>query len=90
MEPMWFYDEADDADEWRSFRQQAQALEAEHLRLRTALRDAEAALRERPEDSARSRLVDELRSALEEMERKAPWLASDLALELALWGVPHG
>lgn len=96
MRPIWSYDYWDmvgmlvDEEEWRTFRQEAQYLEKEHLETRVALRDAEAALRADPGNEELKAQVEELKSWLEELDRQAPWLTSDVPVEMALWGMPHG
>ena len=87
-EPMWFFDE--EGEEWQNFRKEAQDIEQEHLRLRVALRDAEAALRTDPGSEDLQARVQELKKKLEEMEKKAPWISAEYPLEVLLWGVPHG
>ncbi len=90
MEGMWFYDEAGELEEWQTFRKGAQELEKKHLEIRVALRDAEAGFRANPGDEALEARVKELRKRLEELDKQFPWLASDVPVEILLWGVPHG
>lgn len=90
MDPMWFYDEAGELEEWQAFRKEALPLEREHLEIRLALRDAQAALRADPKNENLEARVIFLTKRLEEIERKAPWISSDVPLEISLWGVPHG
>jgi len=87
-EPMWFYDEPEEL--WRAFREEARHLEREHLEIRTALRDAEAALRACPEDGHMIARVKYLTRRLSHLETVAPWLSSEVPVEILLWGVPHG
>jgi DNA-binding transcriptional regulator GbsR (MarR family) len=87
-EPMWFYDEADEL--WQTFRKETQPLEREYLEIRALLRDAEIALRAEPENEHLTARVKYLRKRLEELEKKAPWIAADTPWEVLLWGVPHG
>jgi hypothetical protein len=86
---MWFFDEAEDLEEYQAFRQEASRLEKEHLELRVALRDAEAALRSDPENEDLRSRVKELEQKLEKLVQRAPWLTSDIQIEYALWGPPH-
>ncbi len=90
MEAMWFYDEQ--PEEFKSFRQEALALEKAHLETRVALREAEAARRADPKNEDLETRVAELKKHLKELDRQAPWISSssDMPVELALWGVPHG
>ena len=90
MDAMWFYD--DPPEGFKSFRQEALALEKAHLETRVALRDVEAALRADPDNEDLKTRLAELRKHLKELDRQAPWISSaaDMPMELALWGVPHG
>ena len=90
MVAMWFYDEAGELEEWQTFRKEAQHLETEHLEIRVAMRDAEAAFRADPDNEDVKARVEELQRRLEELDRQAPWISSDVSVEIALWGVPHG
>jgi len=90
MDPMWFYDEMGDQEEWQAFQKEILPLEKEYLAIRVALRDAEAALRGDPGNEALGIRAKELRRRQEEMERSAPWICSDYPWEFLLWGVPHG
>lgn len=87
-EPMWFYDEPDEL--WQTFRKEGLGVEREHLEIRTALRDAEMALRTNPEDEYLKARAKYLRKRLEELDKQAPWISSDVPTEVLLWGVPHG
>lgn len=86
-EPIGFYGQARAPKEWRSFRKEVLSLEREHLQLRLALRDAEESLHADPRDEALKARVDELKKNLEELERQAPWISTDVPVEMALWGV---
>ena len=90
MEAMWFYDEAEELEGWQTFRKEAQHLEKEHLEIRVALRDAEAALRADPGNEDLKARVVGFKKRLEELDRQVPWISSDVPLEILLWGVPHG
>lgn len=90
MDPMWFYDEAEQMEEWQAFRQETLRVEKEHLEIRVALRDAEAALRADPGNDDLKARVAELKKRLEELDRQASWICSDVPMEILLWGVPHG
>jgi hypothetical protein len=87
-EPMWFYDEPEEL--WRTFREEARGIEREHLEIRVGLRDAELALRTKPEDEYLKARVKYLRKRLEELEKQAPWISAEVPIEVLLWGVPHG
>ena len=75
-----------EAEEWQAFRKMAQPLENEHLEIRVALRDADAALRANPGDEYLKTKVAYLKKRLEELEKKAPWISSDASWEILLWG----
>jgi chromosome segregation ATPase len=84
---MWFYD--DQSEDYKTFRKEAQALEKEHLELRQLLQEAEKNLQAEPENENFQAKVRYLTKRIKGLEEKAPWLASGLLLEYALWGVPH-
>jgi hypothetical protein len=84
---MWFYD--DQSEDYKNFRQEAQALEREYLELRILLRAAEANLEADPDDENLQVKVRYLTKRIKGLEKKAPWLASGLMPEYAIWGVPH-
>lgn len=90
MDPMWFYDEAGELEEYQTFRQETLRVEEDHLKIRVALRDAEAALRAVPGNGDLKARLEELKKRLEALERQAPWIVSDVPMEILLWGVPHG
>ncbi len=81
------YNPALKREEWKTFRKEAQFLETKHREVRVALRDAEAALRADPENENLQARVDELKKRLEEIERLAPWLSSEVPMEIQLWGI---
>jgi len=90
MEGVWFPDEAEAMEGWYTFRKEMALIEGEHLEIRVALHEAEAALRNDPENESLTARVKYLRKRLAELERKAPWLSSDIAAEVLLWGGPFG
>jgi SspJ family small acid-soluble spore protein len=90
MDPMWFYDEMGDQEEWQAFQKELLPLEKEYLAIRVALRDAEAALRDDPGNDRLQGQVEKLRERQAETERRSPWISSDYPWEFFLWGVPHG
>lgn len=87
---MWFFDDAEELEEYQTFRRQDQPLELEYLKLRVALRAAEVALRAHPEDKEREAEVAEIKEKIAALERRAPWLTFDYPVEYLLWGPPHG
>ena len=84
---MWFYD--DQSDDYKEFRQKAQALEREYLELRQLLRRAEENLQADPDNEDFQAKVDYLTKRIKGLEEKAPWLTTGLMMEYALGGVPH-
>lgn len=89
-DPMWFYDEAGESEEWQTFRKMTLSLENEHLEIRVLLREAETALRADPGSEDLKARVKYLKKRLDELDKKAHWISSDVPLEILLWGVPHG
>jgi prefoldin subunit 5 len=84
---MWFYDDL--SEDYKNFRKEAQALEKEYLELRQLLGAAEASLNADPADENLQAKVRYLTKRIKDLEAKAPWLASGLMPEFALWGAPH-
>lgn len=87
---MFFFDEADELDEYQTFRRPDQPLELEYEKLRVALRDAETALKGNPMDTAPAGRVAEIKDRLTALEKQAPRLNYDYPVEYRLWGPPHG
>ena len=87
---MWLYDDAQDMQEFQALRKEVKRLEKEYLDLRTQLRDTVAALRSDPDNEYLKAKVEYLRKRLKDIERKAPRLAADHPLEIALFAPPHG
>jgi uncharacterized Zn finger protein len=87
MDLMWFYDEV--PEDYRDFRQRAQALEQEHLETRTALKEAQAAQKAEPDNPSLQTRVTELEAKLADLDKRAPWISQGLPLEMLLWGSPH-
>ncbi len=90
MEGIWFPDEAEELEGWHAFREETVLIERKHLEIRVALRDAEAALRDDPGNENLRARVKYLQKRLKGLERQAPWIASDIAMEVFLWGGPYG
>jgi hypothetical protein len=86
----FFSDEAGELEEYQIFRQQDQPLELAYKKARVALQDAEAALREHPEDKSRQSRVAELKERLPALARQAPWLNLGYPAEYLLWGPVYG
>jgi len=87
---MFFFDDAEDLEEYQAFRKKDQPLELVHLELRVALKEAESFLGAHPEDREAETKVGELKRKLAELERQAPWITLDYPLEFLLWCPPHG
>ena len=87
---MWFFDESEDMEDYQAFKREVLRLEREYLEYRALLRDAEKELRENPEDENLRARVNYFIKRLKDLERQGPWLSSDLPMEYALWGPPHG
>lgn len=90
MDAMWFYDDAGEMEEYQAFRKRALHLENEHLKMRVAMRDMEAALRADPGNEDLRNWLKEIKKKLEELDRQAPWISSNVPVEVLLWGAPHG
>ena len=84
---MWFYD--DQSEDYKNFRKEAQALEREYLELRQLSQKAQKNLEAEPGNENFQAKVKYLTQRIKDLEEKAPWLASGLMIEYALWGVPH-
>lgn len=83
----WFYDEL--PEEYRRFRREAAPVEREYQELRQLLAAARQALAHQADNPELQARVAYLEKRLRHLESKFPWLTSDIALEYALWGVPH-
>ncbi|MBM4274296.1 MAG: hypothetical protein FJ134_07535 [Deltaproteobacteria bacterium] len=83
----WFYDEI--PEDYRNFRRLATPLEREYLELRVLLRNAEAALKDAPDNEKFQAQVKYFRKRVADLEGKHSWLAEEIAKEIGLWGVPH-
>jgi hypothetical protein len=65
-------------EDYQEMRRAALALEAQHLQIRVALRDTEAALRSDPDNEEHKARLEDLEKSLEKLNREAPWLNSDM------------
>ena len=83
----WFFDDL--PQEYKDFRQYAQAVEREYEELRQVLRATEEELCTREADPNLLARATYVRKRLHGLESKFPWLVSEQLLEFALWGVPH-
>lgn len=87
---MWFYDEMEEMQDFISLRKEIRHLEKEYVEIRVLQRDTIEALRADPDNKYLQAKVKYLNKRLKDLERKAPRLSSDVPLEIALWGTPHG
>lgn len=87
---MWFYDEAGEMKDFQDLRKDIRRLEKEYLEIRILLRDSEEALRADPDSEYLQAKVKYLKKRLKDLGNLAPRLSSDVPLEIALWGTPHG
>jgi hypothetical protein len=87
---MWFYDKAGEMKDFQDLRKDIRRLEKEYLEIRTLLRDSEESLRDDPASEYFLAKVKYLKKRLKDLEKLAPRLSSDVPLEIALWGTPHG
>ena len=87
---MWFYDEAGEMEAFQALRKEIRSLEKEYLELRKLLSNAEQALRSDPDSQYLKAKVLYLKKRINDLDKKAPRLSSDVPLEYALWGPPHG
>jgi hypothetical protein len=87
---MFLYDDAGEMEEFRIYQREVRGLEGEYLEIRILLRDAEEELRADPESEYLNAKVKYLQKRLKDLEGRAPRLAADHPLEIALWAPPHG
>lgn len=87
---MWFFDDAREMAEYQAVRQESRRLEREYLEVRTVLQEAEAGLRENPEDEFLQARVRYYRKRVSDLEAKNPRLMEDCPLEVSLFLPPHG
>lgn len=87
---MWFYDEAEEMQNFQFLRKEVRRIEKEYLEIRVLLRDTEKALRADPDNEYLKAKVMYLNKRLKDLERKPPRLSSDIPLEIALFAPPHG
>jgi chromosome segregation ATPase len=87
---MWFYDEAGEMEAFQALRKEIRRLEKEYIELRKLLSNTEQALRADSDSEYLKAKVLYLKKRIKYLEKKAPRLSSDVPLEYALWGPPHG
>lgn len=86
----WNLEKAGDLAQFDEFRRKKNAIEEAYLQLRRQRRDLEAALRADPDNAEIKAKLEDNKRQLQELEKKAPWLASEVPVEMALWGTTHG
>jgi chromosome segregation ATPase len=87
---MWLYDDANEMEEFQALRREVKRYEKEYLDLRVQLRDAEVDIKADPDSEYLKAKVKYLNKRLKDLEKKAPRLAADHPLEIALFAPPHG
>ena len=85
---MWFYDDSKEMEEYRVAGEEIRRLEREYLELRVVLKEAEAALRENPEDENFQAKVKYYQKRVRDMEAMNPRFAADSPIEVSLF-LPH-
>jgi hypothetical protein len=87
---MWFYDEAGEMEAFQALRKEIRSLEKEYLELRKLLSTTEQTLRADPDNEYLKAKVLYLKKRIKDLDMKPARLSSDVPLEYALWGPPHG
>lgn len=87
---MWFYDEAGEMEAFQALRKEIRSLEKEYLELRKLLSTAEQALSADPDNEYLKAKVLYFKKRIKDLDKKPARLSSDVPLEYALWGPPHG
>jgi hypothetical protein len=87
---MWFYDDANEMEEYQSIKKQVRIVESEYLELRLVLQDAQKALSSDPQSEQFQVKVKYLEKRIKDIEEKNPWLSWDTPIEVALFSPPHG
>lgn len=85
----WFYDDSKGGGECRLLVRQSLVQEKEYLEIRIQLREAEAALREAPQEAQLKEKVDTLRKRQTDLEAQTRF-ADDYPPDFALGAPPHG
>lgn len=87
---MWLYDDLREMEDFQTYRREVRILEKEYLEIRLLLQNAEEALRSDPDSDYLQAKVRYLKKRQQDLEARAPRLAADHPLEIALWAPPHG
>ena len=87
---MWFYDKAGEMEAFQALRKEIRSLEKEYLEIRKLLSNTEQALRADPDSEYLKAKVLYFKKRIKDLDKKPPRLSSDVPLEYALWGPPHG
>lgn len=86
----WHLEKISDLAQFEDFRRTKQPVEEEYLKLRTAIRDAEAEMRAAPGNAALQNRLEELKRQIQALEQEEPWLVAEVPVEMALWGTTAG
>lgn len=87
---VWNLGNASDIEQFYDFQRTTQPIAEAYLKLRIKIRDTAEALRADPANAALQHQVEELKNQLQALEQVYPWLASEVAVEMALWGTTSG
>ena len=79
-----------DLEQLERFKQEDRPLELVHLKIRTLIRDVNAALKTEPENQELQKRLRQLQEELADLERRAPWIVADYPVEISLWGSGPG
>lgn len=86
---MWFFDESDEMEEYQSAREILMSLEREYREIASILQKANEALRIDPENPEIQARVKYYQKRFDDLQ-KSRLFASEVPLEVSLWGPPHG
>jgi hypothetical protein len=87
---MWFFDDSGEMEALQALRKEIRSLEKEYLELRKLLSAAEQALRADPDNRYLKAKVLYFKKRIKDLDMNPVRLSSDVPLEYALWGPPHG
>ena len=87
---IWSYDESGEMEAFQALRKEIRSLEKEYLELRKLLSATEQALRADPDNEYLKAKVLYFKKRIKDLDMNPVRLSSDVPLEYALWGPPHG
>ena len=87
---MWFYDKAGEMEAFQALRKEIRSLEKEYIEIRKLLSNTEQALSADPDSEYLKAKVLYFKKRIKDLDKKPPRFSSDVPLEYALWGPPHG